>query len=102
MVQRIEARAERVLNVSNYDANDVDDEADLSSSDDEDYDDGSLSPQPSSLSPSTVEYCFARCLCTSFREYGFLPRQRRRRLELSVVKDNLPDDLIFDNVAQDK
>ena len=54
LVQRIEARAERVLNVGNYDANDVDDEADLSSNDDEDYDDGSLPAPPSSAIPSTV------------------------------------------------
>ena len=53
--QRIEARAERALNIEDYDANDVDGQANLGSDDNhDDDDDGSPPPPPMSSSPPTV------------------------------------------------
>ena len=111
--QRIEARAERALNIGDYDANDVDGEANLGSSDDhDDDDDGSPPPPSSSSSPPTVSkpaskkrklqvalttrtiekgsVCNTNSLDAHALPYYTLASQRRRRLELSIVKGNLP------------
>ena len=99
----------RAMNVGGYEANDVDGEANSGSNDD---DDGYPPPPPSSSSHPTVSKTVSKkrkhlaapsagaieegslCVATLPDSYArpseTLAPQRRRRLELSVVKDNIP------------
>ena len=99
----------RAMNVGDYEVSDVDGDANSGSNDD---DDGYPPPPPSSSSPPTVSKTVSKkrkhhaaptagaieegslCVATLPDSYArpseTLAPQRRRRLELSVVKDNIP------------